>query len=108
MTLSMAATWGWVLLGAAWVLGGGGALVAARALLADRARGRRRCQRCWYDMAGAPPPGLKCPECGREARSERALFRTRRRWRRAMAGVALVLAGAALAAGERVGEKGWV
>ncbi len=43
----------------------------------DPSRGRRRCPTCWYDMAGTA--GLLCPECGREARSERRLFRTRRK-----------------------------
>jgi len=48
-------------------------------LFHDRARGRRRCPKCWYDMAGTP--GLRCSECGFEARREKRLFRTRRRWR---------------------------
>lgn len=50
------------------------------ALFADRARGRRRCPRCWYDMAHAPPPGMICPECGFTARVERQFHRTRRRY----------------------------
>lgn len=49
----------------------------AWALCADRSRGRRRCPRCWYRLEGA---SRLCPECGREAQSEGALFRTRRRW----------------------------
>ena len=49
------------------------------ALFWDRSRGRRRCPRCWYDMEGVP--GKRCPECGRDARRERSLFRTRRQWR---------------------------
>lgn len=57
------------------------------ALWGDRARGRRRCPRCWYDMGGTP--GLKCPECGRAASSEPALFRTRRRRRTAVFGALL-------------------
>ncbi|MDX9910349.1 MAG: hypothetical protein RBS39_00815 [Phycisphaerales bacterium] len=39
-------------------------------------RGRPRCPKCWYDMSGAT--GLLCPECGRTAKSPRALHRTRR------------------------------
>lgn len=59
-----------------WLIAGVGLFVA---LFRDRSRGRRRCPKCWYDMAGVP--GLKCPECGREARKERRLHTTRRRWR---------------------------
>lgn len=53
-------------------------------LFGDRARGRRRCPRCWYDMTGTP--GRLCPECGREARHEKSLFRARRRLLPAAAG----------------------
>jgi hypothetical protein len=62
-----------------------------RGLLGDRSRGRRRCGRCWYDMAGLET--LRCPECGREARSERGLRRTRRRWWLILPGVLLLLIG---------------
>lgn len=64
-------------------------LVGGWAFLWDRSRGRRRCPRCWYDMAATP--GLRCPECGREAISERALSRTRRRYRTAAAALVLLL-----------------
>lgn len=98
-------TWSW----AFWV---GSVLVALialwgmwRALFADRARGRRRCGKCWYDMAGVP--GLKCPECGREAKREKHLGRTRRRWGRAvLAGVLLGVSGM-LAVTPRIAERGW-
>lgn len=71
----------------------GGTIVAAAALFllawavfADRSRGRRRCPRCWYDMSATT--GLKCPECGRDAKGERHLFSTRRRkWIAALATV---------------------
>lgn len=47
--------------------------------IGDRSRGRRRCTRCLYDMSELP--GLRCPECGREFRSEKHLFRAKRgRW----------------------------
>lgn len=65
-----------------------GAVVAAWGLAGDRARGRRRCGRCWYDMGAVV--GLKCPECGRDAKGERDLRRTRRRWRWVIVGVLLV------------------
>lgn len=56
----------------------------------DRPRGRRRCPSCWYDMAGVP--SLRCPECGSQARTERKLARTRRRW--SVLALALVIAAA--------------
>lgn len=47
--------------------------------IGDRSRGRRRCTRCLYDLSGLT--GLRCPECGREFRSEKHLFRAKRgRW----------------------------
>lgn len=83
--------WYWL----AWIIGAFLALVGLwllyRSLLADRARGRRRCPKCWYDMAGAP--SLTCPECGRTAGAERQLFRTRRYRRRALGALAIVLVG---------------
>ncbi len=47
-------------------------------LFADRARGRRRCPACWYDMSKTP--GFTCSECGHEGADETDLHRTRRRW----------------------------
>src|SRR5262249_38720196 len=70
-----------------------GVAVIARSLFRDSGRGKRRCPRCWYDMAGLD--GLTCPECGRAARSERSLGRTRRRWRRAAAGLLVLCLGLA-------------
>lgn len=58
-------------------------------LFADRARGRRRCPRCWYDMAGVA--ALTCPECGHDARRERRLSKTRRRTPIVIAGLLLAL-----------------
>jgi hypothetical protein len=86
----------WIL----WTLGGTltilSLIVLARALFRDRAKGRRRCPSCWYDMTGVQ--GLRCPECGRQARKERHLLRTRRRWgRAALASLTLLLGSAALA-----------
>jgi hypothetical protein len=39
-------------------------------------------------------PGLRCPECGREAKSECKLFRTRRHWWMALVGSVALLVGA--------------
>lgn len=74
-----------------WAVISMGAVLLGLALFKDRSRGRRRCPRCWYDMGGVP--GLTCPECGRPAKAERRLFRTRRRWRRAAVAIVVVLAG---------------
>jgi len=61
-----------------------GAVIAALMLLAiawciagDRARGRRRCPKCWHDLSATP--GLTCSECGFTAHGESGLHRTRRR-----------------------------
>lgn len=47
------------------------------ALFSDRARGRRRCPRCWFDMSHTA--GLRCTECGHLAGGEANLRHTRRR-----------------------------
>lgn len=44
----------------------------------DRAKGRRRCPKCWYSYEGLTADA-KCPECGRIAKTERRLLRTRRK-----------------------------
>lgn len=81
----------WVFTAVGWTLAAVGAAVLAWSLFWDRARGRRRCPKCWYDMAGVP--GLTCPECGQAARDERALAGTRRRRRVAALAVATALGG---------------
>lgn len=61
-----------------------GLTLLAWALLADRAKGRLRCPKCWYSLDGIPTDDAgtrKCPECGRGKLRERSLKRTRRRWR---------------------------
>jgi hypothetical protein len=72
-------------------LSAAGAALTAWALLAGRSRGRRRCPKCWYSMAGVP--GTRCPECGKDARRERRLFKTRRRRKWAALGIFLLLLG---------------
>ena len=68
-----------------------GVLWLALALFRDRSRGRRRCPRCWYDMAGVPE--LTCPECGKRFAAERLLKKTRRHRRQALGALVLVLLG---------------
>ena len=77
---------GLYLLGVA-VIPGVGLLLVCFGLWGDRSRGRPRCPKCWYDMRGTVPR-LECPECGHAPGSEQRLYRTRRRWRRIVVGVA--------------------
>lgn len=94
---------------AGWVLGVllflAGLYVLGRAVLADHSRGRRRCPRCWYDMGGVT--GLRCPECGREARSAAALLRTRRHRKRAAAGLLLLALGCLASVAPRLVRDPW-
>lgn len=96
---------GWIWLAFAIALLTCGIGLSAWALFWDRARGRRRCPRCWYDMAGAE--GLRCPECGHVVKRERGLFKTRRRWGFAVLGVLVVLAGYGVSVTPRVRAHGW-
>ena len=89
----LVADWPLISLGA--ILGGAGLLLLARGLFRDPGAGVRRCPRCWYEMVGVP--GCVCPECGREAATERGLFKRRRSWRLAMLGFVLVLSGTIMA-----------
>lgn len=57
----------------------------------DPARGRRRCPKCWYDLAGVN--GRLCPECGHEAKSERELGRSRRSGRMLILAAIVLLSG---------------
>jgi hypothetical protein len=74
------------------------------ALFRDKARGRRRCPRCWHNLEHTP--GLVCGECGYAARSERDLGRTRRRWGVAALGLLSVVALAVWTRLE-VTQSGW-
>jgi hypothetical protein len=70
-----------------------GLVLAAWGLFGDRAHGRRRCPRCWYDMSATA--GLVCPECGHDAQWERRLRRARPLWRRVAVGMVLAAVGGA-------------
>lgn len=86
------AAWIYWITGAA--LGGVGFYLASWALLSDWLAGHRkhrRCAKCWYDMTAVV--GFKCPECGREVKSEKGLHKSRRRWGGAALGLVLVVAG---------------
>lgn len=78
--------------------------VAWWALFSDRARGRRRCPRCWYDLAYSP--GMTCSECGYTGRSEKDFAKTRQR---KLVGLSAIV-GCALLGGlviDRANERGW-
>lgn len=99
--------------GPAWIYwaGGGtlavfGLVIAYLALFHDRARGRTRCPKCWYDMSGSP--GIRCSECGHEAKHPRGLRRTRRSWRLAVLAVLLLGPGIWATLMPRVKARGWV
>src|SRR5437870_5519258 len=84
-----------------------GSALAGWALFGDRARGRRRCPRCWYTLV-SPQAGLRCSECGHEARKERHLHRARRRWRVAILGLLLVAGGLAGFSAHKIYREGWI
>lgn len=78
----------WVLV--AIGLGGAGVWLTYRGLMADRAKGRRRCPKCWYELQAAAVP-VRCSECGHVTTHDRQLLRTHRRWSVALAGVVLLM-----------------
>lgn len=93
MSLSPAFIWNVV----AIALGVIGGVVFLWEMFWDRARGRLRCPKCWYDMRGAveakqEPPWM-CSECGRSCGDRVALARARRRPLLAIIGMIGVLAG---------------
>lgn len=94
------------------VVGGGIAILVLMGLSAiyvafrfDPADGRRRCGKCWYDMSATP--GLRCTECGREARNEKALLRTRRAPGLLVITVVIFASAYALYLVPKVRERGW-
>jgi hypothetical protein len=98
-----------------WYGGGIALAIAGLALLVwalwwDRAKGRKRCPKCWYDMQGAEADesgAFCCPECGRAIRNERRLRRTRRRWRWTTVALVPFIGAAYLAVQPRVHRLGW-
>lgn len=95
----------WLFWGSSIIVAACGLALLAWALFSDRSRGRKRCCKCWYSMNHAT--SLRCPECGYEARSERKLLKTRRRWRWVMASAIPLLLAAFLAVQPKVQRDGW-
>ncbi len=95
--------WHW----AGYLIAAAALLVLVRVLVGDRARGRRRCRRCWYDLSEAGEPPLVCPECGREHGTLRQLTRTRRRRSRGLIVLLLLVIGYASWTMPRVLDRGW-
>lgn len=80
------------------------------ALAGDRARGRRRCPRCWYQLGVAGSVAsvpLQCSECGHRVSNVRKLSRTRRRWRSAVVACLIGLIAATLAVAPGARLRGW-
>lgn len=91
------------------LIGGSMSLFAAFlviwATVGDRARGRIRCPKCWYDMSAAV--GLQCPECGHEAKDPTAFSKSRRpRWAYVVAAMLLIPGGYGIAVSRDVSEYG--
>ncbi len=93
-----------------WTLGGllglAGLALAWWALFADRAKGRKRCPKCWYDLTGSPGP--TCSECGYGPKSEAKLFKTRRHWRWAVVAVLVLVGSAASGMTPKIKREGWI
>lgn len=94
---SSASNFDWIFWLTGGLLGALGLWLLYWSLLRDRARGRRRCPKCWYDMSGTA--GLRCSECGNQAKRERKMVKTRRRWGWLPVPIVLLLIAAALTRG---------
>jgi hypothetical protein len=77
----------------------------ARSWLPRRER-PRRCPKCWYDLSHTP--GMRCSECGFEARHEKRLHRVRRRWILVPLALAMVSGGWVARGAPHIRERGWV
>ncbi|MEM8758001.1 MAG: hypothetical protein AAGF47_09495 [Planctomycetota bacterium] len=102
--------WLWHWLGYAVALASLGVVVWA--LFWDRARGRQRCRKCFYDLRDAAEPSAEspvtCPECGKAHTKPKHMTKTHRRLRWAGAGVlAMVVSGYGLWVVPDVTARGW-
>lgn len=86
-----------------WSVAAFGVLMLIWWIVGDRARGRVRCPKCWYDMSAAA--GLQCPECGKIAKGEAKFGKARRpRWMVVMAVVLMGSGWYGVLVGPRVAE----
>ena len=94
---------------APWLIGGLIAvsltLYATWALFGDRAHGRRRCLKCGHPFGDLP--GLRCPECGFEAKKDRDLLKARRHWGRATTALVLLFVSAFIIRAQAT-PGGWI
>lgn len=96
----------WLFRGSGFVLGMIGLWLIYWLLLGDRAKGRKRCPKCWYDMPSAD--SLRCSECGNDAKGESDLLKTRRRWNGLWLCLLVFLGAGYLWIQPRVKQDGWV
>ncbi len=82
-----------------------GIVLLAWSIYGDPARGRLRCPYCWYNMQGAP--ALVCPECGRNARTQRRLKKRRIRKKWGMLAVAMLFGSYTIHIAHDVRARGW-
>lgn len=64
-----------------------------RSLFMDRSKGRKRCRKCWYNLASLGDVPITCPECGKTHTKPRHLRQTRRRKGRAFIWLLVMIAG---------------
>jgi len=103
--MNLFADWTWLLAALAVIVADGVLVfIAWRALFADKSNGRRRCPKCWYDLAYSP--GMSCAECGFTGTDEVQFGRTRRRYGAAALAVVLA-AGVALFATWHTSQQGF-
>ncbi|MFT3687048.1 MAG: hypothetical protein QM783_19355 [Phycisphaerales bacterium] len=95
----------WVWLAAGWVLAMCGVYLLALGRLRPNKKRGRLCRGCGYDMVGLG--GLKCPECGRVAKSERELVKRRTGLALRAIGAVLLLAAPVATRVPEVVKHGW-
>src|SRR5262245_8109747 len=105
--MSNAGEWlSWLKLIGSIIVIGGLIYLAWWGLFADRARGRRRCPTCWYDMSHSPGMGVKCPECGFVAEREAQFGKTRRKYYVAVGAIVTSVA-LTLWMNDQISQQGW-
>ena len=84
----------------------GGNVVVWALLIRGRAKGKRRCPKCWYDMPATD--GMTCPECGRTQSREKEFAKRRRSWKLASVGGLLLMASYGASVTPDVKRNGWM